>query len=157
MILRLVQGLRRIEADPLTVFDVWWEKARSVVGTTERERSWLEFQYAWSSEPSQSFVNSVRAAINSEPFPLESLSYSEQGRQLLACCAVLQRRVWPEPFFVSLQTAAEIVNGSFQSVSRHFRRMQQDGLLERVERGSTLTGKASLYRYLPAWKTTKGK
>lgn len=133
------------------VFREWWGAAVSVVGTKQIETSWLEFLRAWANchtPQKQMDVEELYRAAAMQVLPNRAERLPENLKLLLGACMVLQAWHGDRPFYLSVEDAGRIVKLTKMWGCKAFKRLCDEGFLERISTGSNLTGKASYYRYV---------
>jgi hypothetical protein len=133
-------------------FNLWWEHAERVVATKDVFVSLRDFYDGWMRchTPAQSLdcdrlIDSADTVVMSD----KVCNQCPKGLHLLLrCCYTLQMITGGESFFLSQEDAGRLMGRSRYRSLEAFRRMQQSGLIERLDKGSNLTGKASTYRCL---------
>ena len=77
-------------------------------------------------------------------------------RRLVALCRELQSASGEEPFFLSIRTAAELLDVDPATAARWLRGLCTDKIIQLVERGELGKHKASRYRYIAETISAKG-
>ena len=70
-------------------------------------------------------------------------------RRLTALCRELQRAAGAGPFYLSCHTAGRLLGADPKSANRWLFFLEDEGILQTVEKGSNRTQRATRYRYLP--------
>lgn len=159
ILFRLAQEIKGVDDRFATtvlrdVFDVWWKRSVNIVATKDKDYSFGKFIEFYDNCRFPGGVNwdKIKMQYEDELLPVEALCYTPLYQKLVKVCVVMQRAMRHRPFFLSCQKAGELIGSGSETARTGFRTMIRDGLLELVNKGSQVSGKASEYRYLPLWK-----
>jgi len=134
------------------VFREWWRRSVAVVGTKQLKVSWVEFLKAWSNcrvPQDRMDVEELYREASMRMLPERADSLSDNLKLLLGACIVLHSWHGGGSFYFSAEDAGRMIGvGNKMWGSRAFKRLCDEGFLERISTGSNLTGKASYYRYV---------
>jgi hypothetical protein len=152
---RLAQAIKGVSTQMDTeqlaaIFGIWWQSARTVVGTKDEELSFGELIVAYVNCRFPGGVNwdTILHEANEEPLPHKAKVYPPRLQRLTRICAYLQRLNGERGFYLSYELAGRLIEVSKQTAQVLIRVLMLDGLLLRLEVGSQVTGKASVYRYV---------
>ena len=95
------------------------------------------------------YLRAVWAAAQQKPLPAAAPRYYLDGmRRLVALCCECQEAAGDGTWFLACRDAAALIGGvDFRAVSRWLKRLEQDGVLTRIAKGSRAKRKANEYRY----------
>lgn len=144
------------DADPRSLDDVvrqWHQQAKPFIGTPDFEETLIDFRKGWAKvkhprgmEPMAEIVAKAFAAAVPE---VAEKYESEPVRRLTALCRELQRAAGAGPFYLSCHTAGRLLGADPKSANRWLFFLEDEGILQTVEKGSNRTQRATRYRYLP--------
>lgn len=157
-ILDYVRSLRRLEmrwTEPqLKVsFGLWWTNAIGAVETKSKDFSFFEFCQAWRTCPLQTKGLDVERVLQSSEYvalPNRFDGYKDNVRTLVKVCLFLQT-LDGKDFYISGEDAGRLVGVSQVTGGKMLKRLCEDGVLIRTEKGSNFTGKSSYYR-MASWE-----
>jgi len=150
----------------------WYSRsvARRAISDHPFDEVWTDFTLAWSKVkyPKGALMNAIVQRAKAGPLPKCAERYDwPELQRLAALCRELQREAGHKPFFLSCRTAAELLSESEpgmeepQRVSRMAAwtmlfRLQDDGILEKVESAHAKGRRATEYRYRGDWEAPAG-
>ncbi len=129
----------------------WHRRALPFIGTKPVEETLIDFYQSW---PKVKFAKgkepmSIIFAKAKATEPEVALKYeSPQIRLMVSLCRELQRATGDGPFFLSCQTAGQLLEADKKSAYRWLSFLEMEGLLRVVEKGSAKTQRATRWRYL---------
>lgn len=152
-LLRFVRALRRTsvvwdQRNLRVVFKLWWRQAAAFVVTQDERLSWLQFLDMFGRRPPlPEGLDVPRALADAAGVELPDVASVMGGRYttVLRVCLLLQR-YHGDGFYLSGEDAGRLLECGETLGRAVMRRLVAAGLLERLEKGSNLTGRASRYR-----------
>lgn len=130
----------------------WHARALQHVHTKPFEETWIDFLTAWprvkypkGEEPMAGmFAAALKAGV-----PPEATRYEQPAiHHLAALCRELQRGAGTQPFFLSARTAGRLLEVDHTTAWRWLFLLQNDRVIEVVERGEAGKQRATRFRYL---------
>ena len=147
------------DADPRQLRDIvrsWHKRALPKIRTKEFEETWIDFLKAWprlkytmGKEPmAQIFEKAVQ--LESPEIAVKKYPGNAKLKILVSLCRELQRAAGDSPFFLSVRTAAKLLDISPLTAGRWFFLLENDGILTVVCKGGTAENprKATRFRYI---------
>lgn len=133
---------------------MWWQMALPVIGTKPFSETWADFVHGWKSvrfpKGTEVMSQMLMLAQRSE-CPPEAIQYdSDKFRLLVSLCRELQRACGPNPFFLSVRTAGNLLDVDPSTASQWLGCLEADGIIQCVIKGNQSTRQASRFRYLPS-------
>lgn len=135
------------------IFESWWQSAAKVVATKNRKVSFDGFLRACNTAkiPLHDGMGDVMVRVNraaQEPLPAWADSLPASCIKLGLLCRELQRKAGPEPFFLSLRTAGELLNVHHSQPGRWMQTLEENKVIQLQTPGDIRTRKASRYLFI---------
>ena len=156
-ILRFARGLRFEAAlqdsafrDLRPLVKKWHVAALPFINTRDFDETWADFIRAWdrAQVPLSGMLDAAWKTALSEPMPAEASAYDNPlVQQLVALCRALSAHSPDGHFFLSMHSAATLLNVKPMRVLRWLRMMQVDGIIELLLRGDHRVSRAGRYRW----------
>lgn len=133
------------------VFSLWWNMAKGQLPTDADYDEYLfVFLDAYERVKHPLGCNVLEVAkerAGKQPLPKVAQSFkSPKLRLLVAVCYQLQHLAGESPFFLSIRTAAKLIDVRMETASAYLKGLTQQGVLALEERGTPGGHKASRYR-----------
>src|SRR5262249_27068959 len=146
-----VQGVPVAELKP--VVRQWYEASRRALEGVSFTDVWAEFTtvYEKVQQPhGEDVFHSLWEQSGHMAPPPEADAYEDDDkvRRLITFCWLLQQNKGSMPFPLGCIDAGRLLGVNPKTANRWLRMLVADGVLERVGKGSKVTGLASEYRYL---------
>jgi hypothetical protein len=132
----------------LTILERWHKLALPAIATKEYAVTRRDFIDGWKRvrfPAGQGAIDQLWTKAGDERNPIAG--FSDSICRLIHLCQLLQSQVPGESFFLSCRTVGRLARASHVAAWKWLRKLEQAGILHRVETGSYDSGKSSEYRF----------